>query len=105
MFNKNKLENMLIEHDKDQLSKVKSSKTCNDKMHECTNDNYRTCRILKGDLTREEWDEEDGCKLLFFINDKKGLHKSEWRALVKKRKHRLDCQYFQWEIIRWDNEH
>ena len=62
--NEEKIERMIAQHDQEHFSKVKRTKAHNDKMCKVMNENKTRDVIMKGELNRDECDEEEVCQFL-----------------------------------------
>ena len=59
VFNEHEIQRRWIKHNKEYFSKVKGTKACNDKTHDVMKENVTRDNVVKGDLNREECDNEE----------------------------------------------
>ena len=71
--NKNEIERRIVKHNKEHVSKVKSTDACNDKTYSVINDDETRDNILNGDLRRDKCDDDDVCQFLLLLKRPNGL--------------------------------
>ena len=71
--NKDEIERRIIKHNKENFSKVKGTKAHVDKTHDATKEDDTRDNIMKGDLNREECDNEDVHQFLQLLKIPKSL--------------------------------
>ena len=94
MQNKEEIERMIIKHNKEHFSKVKSTKKHNDKMHKIVNENKTRDAIMKGELNRDECDDEEVYQFLrllkrpnrLTLDEEDFVQMNEWKQVARKAK-------------------
>ena len=102
MCNADETQRRIAQHNKEHFNKLKSTKAHNDKACDATKENTTRDAIIKGELNRDECDDDDACQLLQLLKRPKGLipdnkddmQVNEWNQVVRRAKKRSTSSMF-----------
>ena len=91
-----------MQSNEENFSKVKSVKAHKDKMHKVKNENKTRDGTMKGELNRDECDEEEVCQFLnlskipkrLMLDEEDSTQMSEWKQVARKAKKRNTSSTF-----------